>query len=379
MIEHAEDRRKEAQHVTLVGAVLNLTLGLAKIVLGYFGHSKALLADGVHSLSDLVSDALVFFASHYGSRTADEDHPYGHGRIETAATLFLSLLVMLAGVGIAYEALEHLIHSDFERPHQYVLVIAMISIAVKEGLYRYTKRVARHIKSELLHANAWHHRSDAASSIVVLLGVAGSLLGFYYLDALAAVIIGGMVLYMGWAVGWSSMRELVDTGVDPEQLKKIRGVIMQISGVKAIHCLRTRSMSGRVFIDVHILVEPRISVSEGHHVSQRVHASLKEQLPMITDVVVHVDPEDDEVATPCLVLPPRTDIMPKLMERWKGLPGYDHIDDVMLHYLEGILWVDITFKHSAAQENVQQERYQEAISDLPSVSIRRLAYDLRIS
>ena len=212
MTQH--DRYWQAKKVTLIGAIVNALLGFIKLIGGYLFHSHALVADGVHSFSDLFTDVMVLFASKYGSLDADDTHPYGHQRIETAATLLLSLLLILAGIGIAWDSLNELITSSVTMPGWLALPVICISILANETLFHYTRHVGNRINSQLIIANAWHHRSDAASSIVVFVGLVGSLYGFVYLDAIAAIIVGIMIAKMGWNYGWNSVKELVDTAVE---------------------------------------------------------------------------------------------------------------------------------------------------------------------
>ncbi|STY30033.1 cation-efflux family protein [Legionella wadsworthii] len=332
------DRYWQAKKVTLLGAISNAMLGIIKLIGGYFFHSHALVADGVHSLSDLLTDVMVLFASKYGSFDADESHPYGHQRIETAATLLLSLLLISAGIGIAWDSIYDLLHSNYIKPNWLTLPIIFISIMSNEILFHYTLYIGRKINSKLIKANAWHHRSDAAASLVVLIGLIGSILGYSALDALAAIIVGLLIVKMGWDYAWNSVKELVDTAVSPELTSKIEEVIQGVDGVEKIHQLRTRSMGEDVLIDVHILVSPKISVSEGHYIAQHVHHALIDQIESVKDVIVHVDPEDDERSSPSLHLPSR-----KVL---KGLLNAVHIDFPQilfwnLHYLDGKIGIDI--------------------------------------
>lgn len=334
-----QDRYWQAKKVTLIGAVSNALLGFIKLIGGFLFHSHALVADGVHSFSDLITDVMVLFASKYGSLDADDTHPYGHQRIETAATLLLSLLLVLAGGGIAWDALNELMKGTHTIPNWVSIPVICISIIANESLFHYTRHVGKHIKSQLIITNAWHHRSDAASSVVVLIGLIGSMIGFIYLDAIAAVIVGMMIVKMGWDYGWNSIQELVDTAVNPELLTEIEQVIQSVSGVERIHQLRSRFMGGDVLIDVHILVEPKISVSEGHYIAQHVHNLLVEKIESVKDVIVHVDPEDDETCSPSLHLPSRREIQEQLLNKV-------HIDFPQilfwnLHYLDGKISIDI--------------------------------------
>lgn len=363
-------RYHQAKRVTLIGAGMNAFLGILKLIGGMVFRSHALVADGLHSFADLVSDGMVLLASKYGSEIADDRHPYGHQRIETAATLILSLLLVLTGAGIIWDSLQDLLHRQHNLPGQLALPIALFSILVNEGLYQYTHRIGKKIRSALVVANAWHHRSDAASSFVVLIGLIGSLFGVGWFDAVAAMIVGTMIMNMGREYAWNSVKELVDTAVDAETLEKISQEIQRVSGVRKIHQLRTRLMGEDIFIDVHILVNPLISVSEGHYIAQHVHHTLRKNIHHVKDVTVHVDPEDDETAQPCIHLPNRQTLEQLFLLPWQQqFPAllYWHI-----HYLEGQMIFDLYLKsdfqawdtfHQCIAESLanQSERVQTRI------------------
>lgn len=338
LMSHNE-RSWQAKKVTIIGASINTLLGFLKLIGGYLFHSHALVADGIHSFSDLFTDVMVLFASHYGSLDADDRHPYGHQRIETAATLFLSLLLVIAGAAIAWDSFDELIKGEHSTPGWLSLPIICFSIVANEFLFHYTRYIGKLIKSQLIIANAWHHRSDAASSLVVLVGLIGSIAGFTYFDKIAAIIVGIIIIKMGWDYGWHSVRELIDTAVDPKLLSEIEQVIQNVDGVIRIHQLRSRFMGGDVFIDVHILVSPKISVSEGHYIAQHVHQRLVEKIEHVKDVIVHVDPEDDEVSSPSLHLPSRKVLLDLLLNEV-------HLDFPQIlfwnvHYLDGKMSIDI--------------------------------------
>jgi len=216
------DRYQQTTKVTLVSAVINIVLSLVKIFVGYFGHSQSLVADGIHSLSDLVSDGLILFAAKHSHRAADANHPYGHGRFETIVTVGLGLLLIVVAGGISIDAIRRILEPDYlMHPGFPALIIAGISIAVKEYLYHYTMKVGNRFNSAMLRANAWHHRSDAISSIIVLVGVAGTMLGFQFLDAFAAIGVSLMIIKIGWDLSVQSVRELVDTALEPERCSRI--------------------------------------------------------------------------------------------------------------------------------------------------------------
>ncbi|MBK1618848.1 cation transporter [Lamprobacter modestohalophilus] len=337
-------RARAIKRTSVVGAVINLLLSAIKIAAGWMGQSHALIADGVHSLSDLLSDVLVWFAGHKAAKGPDAEHPYGHGRFETVATLVLGFLLSAVAIGIAWDATERLFQPEaLLRPEPIALYAAGLSILVKEALYWYTRAYGLRVRSDLLMANAWHHRSDAISSIVVLIGVAGTLAGLPYLDSVASVIVAVMIAKIAWDLGSDATRELVDTGLSPERLREISQIIRRSTGVRDVHMLRTRTLGGNASADVHVLVDPDISVSEGHAISVLVQERLMEAIDRMSDVTVHIDPEDDETAAPTKGLPLRTEVIERLDQFWAQIPEALMRKRVVLHYLEGAITVDIFF------------------------------------
>lgn len=345
------------------GLIVNLILSIAKLIVGFIGHSQALIADGLHSLSDLVSDGMVLVATHHSNTDADEDHPYGHARYETFATITLAVLLSVVGIGIGIDAVYRLI--DFQNittPTSLTLWVATLSIASKEALYQYTMLVARRVKSKLLEANAWHHRSDAISSIVVFVGIAGAMWGYPMLDSIAAIIVALMICKIGWELGHQSFQELVDTGLDPETLQKIEKTTMSIDGVNQLHMLRSRRMGHTALIDLHILVSPRLSVSEGHQISEAVEMALVDGFDEIVDVTVHIDPEDDEHAeNSCKHLPLREDVMTALAEHWQDIPEIDQMLDTTLHYLDGSIDIELVLPLKIIQSGGDPVEIQQKI------------------
>ncbi len=365
-----EKRYSEAKKVTLLGAVINALLGFIKLVGGIAFHSHALVADGFHSFADLVTDAMVLFASKYGSQDADDTHPYGHKRIETATTFILALLLILAGAGIAWDSIDEIIHKQSTIPGFLALPVAILSILANEALFHYTRYVGKRIHSDLIIANAWHHRSDAAASVVVLIGLIGSLTGWIWFDAVAAIVVGCMIIQMGLSYGWNSIKELVDTAVGPELLTEIEQIIRSIEGVQKIHQLRTRMMGGDIFIDVHIMVSPSISVSEGHFIAQHVHLALIERIERVKDVTVHVDPEDDENCEPSFHLPNRQAIELEFLKKWRD--DYPEIQHWILHYLGGSLSIDLICEQSFDQIDELQQRIEDDLATQTNITSVRL-------
>lgn len=336
-----EARKQATNRITYWGVFVNLFLSIIKIVGGIIGQSQALLADGIHSVSDLASDAMVLIAVKHAGEDADEDHPYGHARYETLATVALGLILIGVAGGIAYNAILRLEDpSQIKIPALFTLIIAVISILSNEGLYHATKAVALKIRSPLLHANAWHHRSDAVSSIVVFTGIGATYLGYPLLDAVAAIIVALMIGKIGLDLSRQSMQELVDTALEPEVIENIKQTILNIDDVRHLHMLRSRRMGHNALVDVHIQVSPKLSVSEGHHIAEMVEKTVKDEFEDINDVTVHIDPEDDETAASCEHLPVRSAILTTLRQAWSKHDVLKNIEDVTLHYLDGQIYVE---------------------------------------
>lgn len=338
----ASARARAMRNTSIVGALVNVVLTILKVTFGVVTQSHALVADGIHSLADLSTDLMVWFAARFTAMPADKDHPYGHARIETGFTVILALILIITALGIAMDAGQRLLNAEsLMQPTSLAMVIAGISIVANEALYQYTMRAANKFKSGLLHANAWHHRSDAISSIVVLLGVAGSLLGLVYLDAIASIVVAVMIGQIGWEQGKHAMRELVDTALEPKKVKIIRDIISDVEGVRDIHMLRTRRMGGNALVDVHVEVKPRISVSEGHQISEFVRMKLINSITEVTDVTVHIDPEDDSTHTANLALPLRRRVIADLSQVWADLIDSKYLKTCNLHYLAGEIQLDL--------------------------------------
>ena len=327
------ERYRESQRVTWVSVAVNIGLTIAQITVGFFAHAQSLLADGFHSLSDLVADILVLLANAQSRHPADDEHPYGHHRIETAASLALGLLLVGTGAAILWSAgvrLQHL--DDLPAVASVALWTALAALVAKEGLFRYMLIVAEKLRSPMLVANAWHARSDAASSLVAAAGIGGSLLGYRFLDPVAAVIVGFMILRMGAKFTYEAMQELIDTSVSDEEVKRIRATLRETPGVLDLHELRTRHMANRVLADAHIRVDARISVSEGHRIAEMARARVLAGHPEVLDVLVHVDAEDDlDPGVRVIALPERAVLLGHL----RNLLGEDlpQFEKTLLHYL----------------------------------------------
>ncbi|WP_418647405.1 cation diffusion facilitator family transporter [Thauera butanivorans] len=331
-------RSRGIQRTTLIAIATNALLSLAQITVGLFANAFSLVADAAHTLSDLVTDVLVLFAGRRGADPADSNHPYGHGRIETVMTMLLGAVLAAVGIGFLWSSGLRLQHMDaLPDLHPAALAMALLTLAAKEGLFRYTLAAARRLKAPLLEANAWHARSDAASSLVVAIGIGGSLAGYPFLEPLAAALVGFLIVGMGVRLAWKAIRELIDTGLSEDELARIRETIEATPGVIGLHDMRTRRMAGRVLCDAHVQVEPRLTVSEGHRVSDEVYLHVRAAHPEIQDMLVHIDPEDDggPRAMPAGPLPARKDVAAAIGQLLGIGPGSDAPAPlrIQIHYL----------------------------------------------
>lgn len=372
-------RYREIRTVTLIGSGVDLVLALLKLIFGWLGQSQALIADGIHSLSDLATDAMVIYAAKHSSKHADECHPYGHGRIETVATVALGTTLILVGIGIAWDAALRLFDPDsLLNPSWLALLVAALSVISKEAIYQYTNRAAKRLRSHMLQANAWHSRTDAISSIFVIIGVGGAMLGLSYLDAIAAIVVAVMIAKVGWDLAWRSIQELTDAALDQARVKAIEKAILNISCVRNLHMLRTRRMGGDALVDVHVLVAPFISVSEGHQISEIIRSTLIKQFDEVSDVMVHIDPEDDEHNSPNVKLPLRNEIEQRLRKGWHDEPEGSHIEEITLHYLNGHIHVDVLLPLNSLakiEDGITvNHRFSRIIKQEPSITRINIRY-----
>jgi len=380
-------RYLKIRFVTLVGALVNLLLAIVKIIVGHIGFSHALFVDGIHSLSDLLSDALVLYGAKQGDKNPDEDHPYGHDRIETLVTVLFGIILLMVGLGIIIDSIGRLSQQGVtETPSNLALAIALVSVISKEALYQYTIHFANTLKSSLLKANAWHHRSDAISSIVVLVGVAGSIYGVAYLDIVAAVIVAMMIAKIGWDLIYDGVNELVDKGLETEELDRIKSLIETIPGVSEMHMLRTRQMGSKALVDVHIQVTPHVSVSEGHRISDEVSNRLVNEIEVVSQVLVHIDPENDEAFSSCKELPLRDEVLnllityikqfsqttnhQNLIETILTLLLKNNSEDLILHYSNGKISVNILLPFEEVNQLNEVQQLQSVLeSNLAELKI----------
>ncbi len=287
----SQEALRDKRRAAWAGVLVNAPLAGGKIIAGLAAQSQALVADGVHSLSDLLSDAAVIWALGHSHRPPDAEHPFGHGRFETLATLAIAAMLALAATGILIDAILRIMDPPTAAPGVLALWVAGLSIALKEGLYHYTKAVARRTGSAMMAANAWHHRSDAATSVVALGGVGAAILGWPWADALGAAIIALMLGRVAWACGRPAVQELADTAPPTRMSHAIRAALMATPGVRDAHDLRLRHMSGTVQADVHVALDPAMTLSEAHRLCEAARASVLEHVPGVVEIIIHPEPD----------------------------------------------------------------------------------------
>lgn len=294
--DHEEDtpqRSAVARRSTLVSVVVNLVLTVVQVVVGVVAHSSALVADGIHSMSDLLADFVVLLANRHSHQGADDDHHYGHQRYETAASFVVGLLLLAVGAGMLWQAVGQLSAPAEAMPsvQSIALWVALFTLVAKEGLFRYMLTMAEKVRSTMLVANAWHARSDAASSLVVALGIGGNLMGYTFLDPVAALIVGLMVTKMGWTFSWDALHDLMDRAVSQEQYAQICHLLATTPGVNEVHDVRTRKLGDMIAVDAHLTVDADLTVKQGHDITLVARDRLMKHLPIIS-VMTHLDPDD---------------------------------------------------------------------------------------
>lgn len=271
--------------------VVNVILAIMKMAIGLAVSSLALVADAVHSLSDLVTDAVVLVGARLGAREPDLSHPYGHGRLETFSAVLVALILMAVGAAMVYQATVSIARNESTAPHWGILAGALLSILGKEWLYRVTRKVAVRVHSAAIYANAWHHRSDALSSVAVLIGFIALETGFDHGDQLAAIAVGLMVVFVGGKVISDSLTELTEGAVDSATVDHIKSIISATPSIRDWHRLRTRTVGREVFLDVHILVDPALNVAAAHEISEKLEKTLDEQISRPVNITVHIEPD----------------------------------------------------------------------------------------
>lgn len=370
---YLQETGQKAQRVTLFGIWINVLLGLMKGVIGVLSSSTALIADAMHTVSDVVSDLVTLFSVRMSRKPRDSNHPYGHGRFETVGTFLVAFILAFTG----YEMIRHSL-LELEQvviPTQWALYASIISIVVKEGLYRITIKEGRRQNSPLLVANAWHHRTDALSSVAAMVGIVLAQLGYPMADPLAAVVVSVLIIKTALEIGYTSIKELTDYSVDESLLKRIEEALMEVEEVIHFHDLRARRMGPYVVVDLHIQVAQHLSVSAGHQVGERVMHIILTNIPEINEVLVHVDAEDDEVHTSRL-LRPQQEVEQDIREALGRFERIQQVSHIVCHYLQNRLLVKITIEVpinltvSEVQELAKQARKRvEAIEGVDDADL----------
>lgn len=286
----SNERLKIINHIGKMTIIANVVLCAAKLLAGILANSGAMFADAIHTLSDVITTVIVMVGAKFASKPDDDDHPYGHERIEAIVSIFMAIALIAVAVGIGYNGINNIINGTLSRPGTLALVAAIISIAVKEWMYRYTVRAAKKINSPSLKADAWHHRSDALSSIGTLIGIGGAIAGFEILDPIAAIIVCIMIIHVGIEIYMQAYNQLVDKSAGDDVTDRITEILNSVDGVCHIDNIKTRMHGPKIFADIEISVDKNISVSDGHEIAQKVHDKIEADIPDIKHCMVHVNP-----------------------------------------------------------------------------------------
>lgn len=357
--------RTAATRITVIGMILDAFLGVIKVITGLLFHSQALLVDGIHSFSDVASDLVVVGVMRLSRQAPDQAHPYGHQRIETLGTMVLGSLLIGVGAALAWDNTLRLLDPEADMlPEWPILVAALVSVLSKEWIYRYTRRVGLAIRSDLIVANAWHSRTDALSSVVVLASTIGAMMGYIWLDVLAAVVISALIIHIGWRFTWDSVRELIDTGLSEEDTRTLKDTALGIEGVRDIHELRSRRMGQDILLDVHLVVRPEISVSEGHQIGMQVSSALRSTMDNILDINFHVDAENDDDQIPTSgQLPNRQEIRETLQQHFPDeLPPNTRL---RLHYLKNHVHMELFLETKAGRKPQTAKDISDQLKNYP--------------
>ncbi|MBF0418314.1 MAG: cation transporter [Magnetococcales bacterium] len=358
VVSSKEGHYAEARLVTLVGTGGDTLLTLGKLVIGFMAGSAALVAEGAHSGADLLFDLVVLAGMKIARKKPDEEHPYGHGKFEGLITLLLALILIIVAGGVVIDAVHRMSEAHLEAPGHLAFWIAMGSVVIKEALFQYTVRVGRRIKSNIMMANAWHHRADAISCIAATLGIGGALLGFPILDPIAAIAVAFFVSKVAFEIGHKAIQELTDasTAVDQETRQQIHTLIHAIPEVLSAHFVTPRQLGPDIIVDVHVVVPINLTVSEGHQVAEKVRHTLLKSVDAITEVVVHVDTEDD-MASSVPIYATRQEIL-KVVEGLLREGGeIEGVDRLYPNYARSRIHLDMVLRirEGSAAESVQIE------------------------
>lgn len=368
----AQQAKSEATNVTLIGMLIDLLLGVAKIVGGGVTGSFALITDGIHSLSDAGTDIFVLIVTRVAHAEPDAEHQYGHGRFETLGTIAMGIVFFITAAILLYDSVNRLrLDEPLPAPAAGGIAIALISIASKEWIYHYTMRVANKLNSNLLKANAWHSRTDAISSVAVLIGIVGARQGYLWMDTAAGMFVALIIAKIGWELCSDSLTELVDTAVPKQRREEFESCILNIDGIRGITDLRSRSSGGKIILELRLLVNSYISVSEGHQLGELVNKAIISQFGDVSEVLIHIDPIHHETSEDESQLPERSQVIEVLKACWKNLIDEHSIASIDLHYLGSTIEVDLVLDVDELSSEVARN-LEAAIETEPHVTKLRI-------
>ncbi len=307
MMNFVNEEERIAMVVSVNSIIANLVLSLGKLAAGIMAHSAAMISDGIHSASDVFSTLIVMAGVRFSNKASDDEHQYGHERLECVAAIILAVMLTLVALGIGYSGVQKVLYADAAElvvPGQMALWAAVISIVVKEAMFWYTKRAADKINSGALMADAWHHRSDALSSVGSFVGILGARMGYPILDPVASIIICAMILYAAYEVFADAMNKMVDRSCDAETSSRLEALIEKVPGVEHVDSLYTRMFGSRIYVDVEISVKDDLTLLAAHRIAETVHAAIEANFPLVKHCMVHVNPVSEKHHDLCPVLPP---------------------------------------------------------------------------
>ncbi|HAJ76631.1 MAG TPA: cation transporter [Gammaproteobacteria bacterium] len=377
--------QQEATQVTLIGMCLDLLLGFAKLIGGVLTQSFALITDGIHSLTDAITDVFVLLVARAAREDPDEEHPYGHGRFESLGTIAMGVVFFTTAGILLYDSYQRLQDTAaIPVPALSGIAIALVSIATKEWIYQYTMRVAQRLNSSLLKANAWHSRTDAISSIAVAIGIIAAQQGYTWMDTVAGIFVALIIAKIGWELCTDSLRELVDTAIPSQRLQQLNECILGVEGILGITNLRSRFSGGKIILEVRLLVNSRITVSEGHQLGEAVSRELTGRFSDIGDVIAHIDPETHgnppDHASLHQTLPDHQQIIAHIRNAWAELLDDDKIANISLHYLENGIEVDLKLNRNEISELMAAQLKQaiDQFSYIASLRVYSKLYETRL-
>ena len=289
-----ENKKDIANRVSAVSIIINIALSAVKFFAGVFAHSSAMISDSVHSLSDVLSTFGVIAGVNLSEKRSDKDHPYGHERLESVFSMILACILFATGIGIGYAGVKGIIFKNYTEPGMLALAAAAVSIIVKEIMFQYTRAAAKKVNSTALKADAWHHRSDALSSVGALIGITGAMLGYPICDPIASIVICFFIIKAAWDIFFEAVNQLVDRACDEETEKRLREVVTRQDGVLCVDLIRTRLFGSRMYVDVEIGADGNLSLYDSHAIAERVHDEIEREFKDVKHCMVHVNPKNIE-------------------------------------------------------------------------------------